>query len=100
MKKISITIMMVVLGFIFMGAVNAKEVDLSSVATIYATVGGPEKEIVQITTSTYKYYFKYVKIADDEFNNYLAAKYIVDNTNDSTSEHATASTKMADIEKN
>lgn len=99
MKKISIITMMMILSFVFLGTVNAKEVDLSSVASLTATIGGSDKEIIQSTSGTYKYYFKYVKIDDNEFKNYLSSKYVVDNSNDSTNEYAAAATKVADFEK-
>lgn len=100
MKRISIITMIMILSIVFVGAVDAKEVDLDSVATLNATIGGSEKEIIQTTsTGTYKYYFKYVKIDDNEFKSYLSSKYVVDNSNDSTSEYAAAATKVADFEK-
>ena len=99
MKKIFIITMMLVASFVFAGAVNAKEVDLSSIATITATIGGQDKEIIQTGSGTYKYYYRFVKIADNDFNEYLKNKYVVDNGNDTTNEYSTAATKAADYEK-
>ena len=99
MKRISLSLLTVIFGFCFMGVVNAAEASLDSVASLTNIIGGSEKEIVQIGSGTYKYYYKIMDIGDNEFNGYVASKYIVDNTDDSSDQHVNAQSSVSQYEQ-
>lgn len=99
MKKILSVFITFLLGFCFIASVNAEEVDLSSIASVTSTVGGSDKEIIQTDSSnTYKFYYKYMAIDSTDFNTYTNAKYIVDNSSDTSDEYVTASTQVEEYE--
>lgn len=98
MKKLGLSLLMVVIGFCFMGIVNAAEGSLNSIATITSVIGGPDAEIVQTASGTYKYYYKVVAIDDNDFATYISAKYIVDNGNDASDEYAQAQSRVTEYE--
>ena len=99
MRRIYVIVFALICTFGFIGIVNAEEVDLNSVATISTTVGGSDEEIIQVdSSSTYTYYYKYVKIDDSDFNTYINSKYIAENGDDSTDEYATATSQVSEYE--
>lgn len=98
MKKLGLSLLTVVIGFCFMGVVNAAEASLSSIATITSVIGGPDEEIVQTASGTYKYYYKVVALDDSDFATYISAKYIVDNGNDASDEYAEAQSRVTEYE--
>ncbi len=99
MKKYISLVMTLVMGFCFIGSVNAEEADLSSIASISSVIGGSDKEIIQTDSSnTYKFYYKYVAIDSEDFSTYVSAKYMVDNSSDSSEEYATASEQVSEYE--
>lgn len=101
MKRFSLLLMIVVFGFCFVTCVNASELELDKVAAITATIGGNDKEIIQIDTSNnYTYYYKYVKIGDNDFSDYVKNKQIVDKSTDGSSEYITAASKVGEYETN
>lgn len=99
MKKVISVFMTFLMGFCFIANVNAEEVDLSSIASITSDIGGSEKEIIQTDSSnTYKFYYKYVAIDEEDFSTYIEAKYIMDNTSDSSDDYVTAQSQVAEYE--
>ena len=101
MKKLSLLLLMIGFGFCFITCVNADELALDNVAAITATIGGNDKEIIQIDTKNkYNYYYKYVKIGDKDFTDYVKNKQIVDKSTDGSSEYIAAASKVGEYEKN
>lgn len=99
MKKILSIITVFVIGLSFMGSVNADEQGLSSVATISKTIGGSDKEIVQVDTANkYKFYYKYVALDQTQFSDYVKARYTVDNADSSTDQYSKAASSVGDYE--
>ena len=100
MKRFSLLFIMIVFGFCFVSCVNADELELDKVAAITATIGGSDKEIIQIDTkNSYTYYYKYVKIGDKDFNDYVKNKKIVDESTDGSNEYIAAASKVGEYEK-
>ena len=100
MKKFSILLMTIVCSFLFVSVVNAAESELDSIAAVTSIVGGDDKEIIQIdSNNTYQYYYKYVKIKDVDFADYVANKKIVDESTDGSNSYITAAKKVGDYEK-
>ena len=100
MKKISILLMTIICSFVFVSVVNAAESDLDSVAAIISVIGGNDKEIIQIdSNNTYQYYYKYVKINDSSFTDYVKNKKVVDESTDGSNAYITAAKKVGDYEK-
>lgn len=101
MKRFSLLLMIVVFGFCFVTCVNAAELELDKVAAITATIGGTDKEIIQIDSNNkYDYYYKYVKIGDKDFSDYVKNKQIVDKSTDGSSEYIAAASKVGEYETN
>lgn len=99
MKKVISLFMTFLMGFCFIANVNAEELDLSSIASIPSDIGGSDKEIIQTDSSnTYKFYYKYVTINEKDFSTYIGAKYIMDNTSDSSDDYVTAQSQVAEYE--
>ncbi len=96
MRKISMFIIFAVCFGMFIPMVNADEVELDRVAAITATIGGNDKEIIQIdSNNTYQYYYKYVKIKDDSFSDYVKNKKIVDNNTDGSDTYIQAASAVS-----
>lgn len=80
MKKILSIVMIVMFSFIFIGSVNAEELVLSDIASLTTEIGGADKEITLLDTdNSYKFYYKYVAIDSNDFQNYVSARYVVEN---------------------
>lgn len=100
MRKFSLLLIMIFFGFCFVTCVNAEELELDKVAAITATIGESDKEIIQIDTKNkYTYYYKYVKIGDKDFTDYVKNKQIVDRSTDGSSEYIAAASKVGEYEK-
>lgn len=99
MKKILTILAIFVIGLGIIPAVNAEETDLSSIASITESIGGSDKEIIQTDTANkYKFYYKYVKIDDNDFATYVTAKYTSENASETSEDYTTASTQVAEYE--
>ena len=98
MRRISIFIMFAICFGMFIPVVNADELSLddSNIAAITATVGGRDKEIIQIdSNNSYQYYYKYVKIKDDSFADYVKNKKIADTSTDGSDTYIQAAAKAS-----
>ena len=98
MKKLSISLLTIILSFCLMSTVNAAEQSLDTVASLTNVIGGSEQEIVQTGTGTYTYYYKTIAIDDSDFSSYVSSKYIVDNGDDSSDEYVTAQSRVSEYE--
>ena len=97
MKKIYLLV--ITCMFCFMTAVNAEEKVNSDVFTLNDQVGGTSDSIIQINDADkVKYYYKFVKIDDTQFNQYAAAKYGVENNDSASEAYTQASTKVQELE--
>lgn len=97
MKKIGL--LLAVLSFCIIGAVNAEELNLNDIAKVTAVIGGENKEIITLdTTNTYNYFYKIVEIDNTKFKDYIKNKYIVDNGNKETTQYNNAVTKATNYE--
>lgn len=101
MKKVLSICIAFIMSFIAISGVSAATKNLSDVASIIAgVIGGSEKEITAIdTANTYKYYYKYVELDKDDFNEYVKSKYIVDNvSSENSDEYVGASVAVSEFE--
>ena len=97
-KRISLSLLMVVFGFCFVGIVNAAESDLSTIASLTSIIGDEEEEIIQIADGSYKYYYKIQAIDDSDFNTYVKSKYIFDNGDENSDAYVQAQSRVAEYE--
>ena len=97
-KRISLSLLMVVFGFCFMGIANAAESDLSTIASLTSVIGEADEEIIQIADGSYKYYYKIQAIDDSDFNTYVKSKYIFDNGDENSDEYVEAQSRVAEYE--
>ena len=97
-KKIGLSLLIVVFGFCFVSVVNAEELDLSTVASLTSIIGEDDEEIIPLGNETYKYYYKIQAINDNDFNTYVKAKYIFDNGNENSDEYVQAQSRVAEYE--
>ena len=101
MKKILSIISIFVFSVCFIGTVKADEAALSDVATISSTIGGQDKEITQTDTNNkYKFYYKYVAISEKDFNDYIAVRTTLENSEDNSDAYTSSATKVAEYESN
>ncbi len=101
MKKILSIISIFVLSVCFIGTVKADEVALSDIAAISSTIGGQDKEITQTDTNNkYKFYYKYVAISEKDFNDYIAARTTLENSDANSDAYTSSATKVAEYESN
>ena len=99
MKKISLLVITMLVSICFIGAVNAEEKSLNSIAVLASEIGGTAKEIQVTDTGTkYNYYYKYVKLNETDFNNYVKQKYIMDNAGQGTTAYQNAKQKVESYE--
>lgn len=97
-KRISLSLLMVVFGFCFISAVNAAESDFSTIASLTSIIGEEDEEIIQIANGSYKYYYKVQAIDDSDFNTYVKSKYIFDNGDENSDEYVEAQSRVAEYE--
>ena len=103
MKKIASLFFIMVFGFGFIGAVNAAEADLSDVAIVTSVIGGSETEITtrdDVSSNTYKYYYKVVAIDDNDFASYVNSKFIYDNGDPNSDDYVNAQSQVLSYEEN
>ncbi len=100
MKKLNILLITIFCSFAFIIGVKASEVELDNIAAVnIQEVGGSNKEIIQIdSNNTYQYYYKYVKIKNNAFIDYIKNKKIVDNSTDGSDNYINAAKKVGDYE--
>lgn len=97
MKKLLSFFVVLVVSFCFIGNVSAEELAFSDVATLSTIIGGSEKEITLIDTeNTYKLYYKYVEINSTDFQNYVGARYVVENSDVMSDEYADSTVMVSD----
>lgn len=98
MKNITKLLLLTIISFVFVGMVNAAEVDLiQNVANISKDVSATTASIVPKTTG-YKYYYRIVKINDADFGNYVKQKYIVENSQEGTTAYVNAMKEKTTLE--
>lgn len=97
-KRINLLLIAIIFSFCLVGAVNAAESDLSSVASLTSTIGSTDEEIIQISDDTYKYYYKIQAIDDSDFSTYISSKYIYENSDENSDEYVNAQSRVAEYE--
>ncbi len=97
-KRISLSLLMVVFGFRFISIVNAAESDFSTVASLTSVIGESEEEIIQIADGSYKYYYKIQAIDDSDFNTYVKSRFVFENGDGNSDEYVEAQSRVAEYE--